>query len=139
MEEKNINIEIGLRLREVRSIFNEGTKLSSEQFGYLLNETRDKILNYELGRAAVPLRVLIELYKRGISPIYLLTGDGDIFAQNTQGKILKERIAEKSRKTQNNAIAKDIKKLKLPQSEADFRTKVIKVAAGKIPKSTKES
>lgn len=139
MEEKNINIEIGLRLREVRSIFNEGTKLSSEQFGYLLNETRDKILNYELGRAAVPLRVLIELYKRGISPIYLLTGDGEIFAQNPQGKILKERIAEKSRKNPNNVIAKDIKKLKLPQNEAEFRTKVIKVAAGKIPKSTKES
>jgi transcriptional regulator with XRE-family HTH domain len=77
---------IGQRLRFVRSIFNEGKKLSTEQFAHLLGESRDNIANYEHARASVPARVLIELYKRGINPTWVLTGDGDVFTNNLQGK-----------------------------------------------------
>jgi hypothetical protein len=140
MEEKNIHIEIGARLREVRSIFNEGSRLSSEQFAYLLDETRDKIINYELGRAAVPLRVLLELYRRGINPIYLLSGDGDIFAKNIAGKTLKEKIAEKAKKNSpKHTFVKDVRRLKVVPEETEIKTLVVKAAAGKIPKSPKES
>lgn len=137
MEEKQINIEIGERMRMVRSIFNEGRKLSAEQFAYLLNETRDRIINYEIGRAAVPLRVLIELYNRGINPIFLLTGEGEIYAKNSAGKNLKDRINEKMAR-HAPATATNIQKMNIKPEEANFKTKLIKVAAGKISKSTKE-
>jgi hypothetical protein len=76
-----INKAIGKRLRLIRNIFNEGGKLSAQQFAFLLNETRDKIISYELGRSAIPIRMLIELYNRGINIIWLLTGDGGYFCQ----------------------------------------------------------
>jgi hypothetical protein len=140
MNEIDINQVIGMRIRQVRHIFNEGTKLSAEQFGHLLNETRDRIMNYELGRAAVPLRMLIELYNRGINPLYLLTGDGELFADNPPGRRLQRQIQEKNTipKTKQTYI-RNIRKLKINPEDYDLQTPVIKVAAGKIPKSSKES
>jgi hypothetical protein len=106
----------------------------------LLDETRDKIINYELGRAAVPLRVLLELYRRGINPIYLLSGDGDIFAKNIAGKTLKEKIAEKAKKNSpKHTFVKDVRRLKVVPEETEIKTLVVKAAAGKIPKPPKES
>lgn len=79
------NIEVGRRLKLIRNVFNEGGKLTADQFAFLLGETRDKITNYELGRASVPIRLLYELFNRGINPIYIITGEGSIFAQNSAG------------------------------------------------------
>ena len=91
---ENLNKEIGKRLREIRNIANEGTKLSARQFAHLLDETTDKILNYENGRAAVSVQVLINLYYRGFNPVYILTGEGSIFADNAVGSGLKHKIGE---------------------------------------------
>lgn len=140
MEEKRINIEIGNRLRFIRSIFNEGSKLSAEQFAYLLDETRDRVINYELGRASIPIRVILELYKRGINPVYLIAGEGEIYAKNSAGKQLKERISEKERKInakQTSVIR--LSQLGSTESKEKLKELVGKVAAGKIPKSIKES
>lgn len=87
-----INYFVGQKLREVRHIFNEGKKLSAEQFAYLMGETRDRIANYESGRAAVPVRLLYALYQRGINPVYLLSGEGDIFADNGAGREFRQRL-----------------------------------------------
>ncbi|MGB9913895.1 MAG: helix-turn-helix domain-containing protein, partial [Candidatus Kapaibacteriota bacterium] len=85
---ENLNKEIGERIRFIRSIFNEGGKLSASQFAHLLGETMHKILNYELGRAQVPPSFLATLYYRGINPIFILTGEGSIFAPNRAGEVL---------------------------------------------------
>ncbi len=92
---ENLNKEIGERLRFVRSIFNEGGKLSANQFAHLVGETVHRILNYENGRASVPISLLITLYRRGINPIFILTGEGSIFAPNQEGKELSIRLARK--------------------------------------------
>ncbi len=117
---------IGRRLRLVRSIFNEGKKLSTEQFAHLLGESRDNIANYELARASVPARVLIELYRRGINPTWVLTGDGDIFANNSQGKQRRKLLKE------HNIDLNGIKQMALVEFEEHKEVKVLKVAAGKI-------
>jgi len=88
----NLIRDAGNRLREVRHIFNEGDKLSAKQFAYLLDETQDRILNYENGRAAISLQLLVNLYHRGVNPVYILTGEGDIFAENDAGKAMKAKI-----------------------------------------------
>lgn len=90
---ENLNKEIGERIRFIRSIFNEGGKLSATQFAHLLGETMHKILNYELGRAQVPPSFLVTLYKRGINPTYILTGEGSIFAPNIAGRELSQKLA----------------------------------------------
>jgi transcriptional regulator with XRE-family HTH domain len=92
---KTYSEEVGERLKKIRSIFNEGGKLSADQFAFLLGETRDKIANYELGRAGLPVRVLYELYKRGINPVYIISGDGSIFANNVEGNNFKNRVTER--------------------------------------------
>jgi hypothetical protein len=91
---ENINQEIGNRLREIRDIFHEGVKLSADQFAFILDETGDKIRNYELGRAAISVRLLRKLYEKGINPTYVITGEGDIFADNTAGDKRRETIKQ---------------------------------------------
>ncbi|HRT68142.1 MAG TPA: hypothetical protein P5216_05330 [Bacteroidota bacterium] len=126
-----INKAIGKRLRLIRNIFNEGGKLSAQQFAFLLNETRDKIISYELGRSAIPIRMLIELYNRGINIIWLLTGEGDIFAKNEAGRRFKQNI-----KFDINSKSEIEKLMKIDDADHDFP--ILKVAAGKIPKKSKE-
>lgn len=101
------NLEIGLRLKEIRNMFNEGSKLSAEQFAYLLEETGDRIRNYELGRAGIPVRLLYNLYFRGINPIYVITGEGSIFAPNSKGKELKRQIESKKSIESNMRLVKE--------------------------------
>lgn len=96
------NIEVGKRLRIVRNIFNEGGKLTADQFAFLMGETRDKITNYELGRAAVPVRVLLELYKRGINPVYIISGEGSVFTETPAGTEFLEKIIHKINTEQIN-------------------------------------
>ncbi|MCX8055175.1 MAG: helix-turn-helix domain-containing protein [Ignavibacteria bacterium] len=117
---------IGQRLRFVRSIFNEGKKLSTEQFAHLLGESRDNISNYEHARASVPARVLIELYRRGINPTWVLTGEGDVFANNLPGKQRRKLLK------QRGIDIIEIKELAKVEFEEHKEVKVLKVAAGKI-------
>ncbi|MBX3044134.1 MAG: helix-turn-helix transcriptional regulator [Candidatus Kapabacteria bacterium] len=124
--------QVGERLKKIRFIFNEGGKLSADQFAFLLGETRDKIANYELGRAGLPIRVLLELYRRGISPIYLISGEGSIFSDNNEGKNFKHRISEKVKSGWKfSQQSMDILYTALG-SEVDFSN--VKLAAGKVEK-----
>ncbi len=103
---QNLNKEIGERLRFIRSIFNEGGKLSATQFARLLGETMHKILNYELGRAQLPPSLLVTLYRRGINPIFILTGEGSFFAPNQAGRELKDKLEKyiEAKNLQNNTF-----------------------------------
>ncbi|MGE5478995.1 MAG: hypothetical protein ACM3U1_01050 [Chloroflexota bacterium] len=127
--EDNFNKLVGLRLREARMIFNEGARLSAEQFAYLLSETRDRITNYELGRSALPVRIVYELYRRGISPVYLVSGEGEIFAKNAAGKALKTKISARTAKVVSFAEA---------DAEPGNEFPAIKVSAGR-PKDKRSS
>lgn len=89
------NKEVGDRLKIIRMIFNEGSKLSANQFAYLLDETGDKIRNYELGRASIPITLLKKLSERGINLQYLVSGDGNLFNDSDEGKRLATSIVKK--------------------------------------------
>jgi len=91
----DFNITVGKRLRIVRNIFNEGGKLTADQFAFLMGETRDRITNYELGRAALPVRLLYELYNRGINPVYIITGEGSVFTETKEGIEFLAKIVNK--------------------------------------------
>ncbi len=66
---------IGRRLKEVRLFAFDGMTVS--RFAEILHEKAANISNYEQGKANIPNRVLVELYYKGINPIYILTGEGD--------------------------------------------------------------
>lgn len=84
-----IQYEIGKRLRIIRENYIiPGVKLSANQLAKMLNSTADKILNYERGLSNIPNSILISLYQLGINPIYILTGEENIFANNDNGRIL---------------------------------------------------
>jgi len=133
MEE--LNRTIGKRLREVREIFNEGGKLSARQFAYLVDETTDKILNYETGRAAISIQLLINLYHRGFNPVYILTGEGSMYAANSEGikmsnKIENKDLSDKSQK--KSANDKDISEINIERLIE--KAHAYNVAAGDILK-----
>ena len=86
---ENFAIESGQRLRNLREILNEGGKLSADQFAFIINESQDKIINYELGRSAIPIKLLYEIYKRGFNPNYIISGTGSIFLDDEHGQKLK--------------------------------------------------
>lgn len=94
MEEK-LAKGIGNRLRFIRNIYHEGTRLSSNQFAHLFNESLHRILSYEQGRSNVPVYFIYQLYYRGINPIFLITGEDSLFAPNKAGKELYEKIKGK--------------------------------------------
>lgn len=120
--------EVGLRLRQIREIMNEGSKLSSIQFGYLLDENGDKIRNYEIGRANIPVRLLYNLYKRGINPNYIIAGHESIFADNDEGKRLAKLTYQRNTKQE---IQNKLKNVENKYSHGDID---LKVAAGRIKK-----
>lgn len=84
----------GERLKIIREIMNSGSKLSSSQFAFLLDESPQKIRNYEMGRTIIPIHLLSKLYEIGINPSYIVTGLGDFFANNPKGKILRQNLLE---------------------------------------------
>lgn len=128
---ENYNLEIGKRLKNIRMIFNEGAKLSSEQFAYLLGETGDKIRNFELGRSALPVRVLYNLYLRGINPVYVISGDGSMFADNEAGVEFKRKVESKRK------FSGDVEIIYQPsdhyQIAAESKSPVYRAAAGVVP------
>jgi len=125
-------------LRLIRNVFNEGGKLTADQFAFLLGETRDKITNYELGRASIPIRLLYELYNRGINPIYLITGEGSCFAANKAGQ---EFAAKMLYRLENGYITDHKTIAMLSEFVSDFDSlkskqpvHVYKVSAGRLEK-----
>ncbi len=107
----DLHKNIGKRLRYIREIFNEGSKLSADQFAFILDETGDKIRNYELGRAKVRVRLLHTLYYKGINPTYIITGEGEVFADNQEGRALKSKIRKnkiKGKISNENGIIKAV-------------------------------
>lgn len=127
--------EMGERLRQVRLIFNEGTKLTANQFAHLLDESGDKIRNYELGRAAIPARLLLNLYRRGISPVYLLAGEGSIYAENEAGRKFQSIVeAKQSKMNELKILSNQLSDYDIDEQE----TIVLSVAAGKIERKAKK-
>lgn len=126
----NYHKQCGARLKKIRESFNEGRKLSADQFAHILNETRDKIANYESGRSQIPIRVLYELFLRGYNPTFIITGDGDIFADSIMGKRIKKLIEAKAKI--DKEAAKNYASLKKEMKhKAEFNDDVIlKAAAG---------
>ena len=84
---------MGKRLREIRHVFFEGRKVSTRQFAEFISETKDNIANYENGRAFIPNRLLVSLYLRGYNPIFLLTGESSMYADNEAGAALRAAAA----------------------------------------------
>jgi L-fucose mutarotase/ribose pyranase (RbsD/FucU family) len=154
---------IGKRLKLIRNIINEGGKLSVEQFAFVLQESGDKMRNYELGRAALPNRVLQTLHLRGFNITFLVTGEGDVFNNSNAGIKIKKIVNSKGinltelwesiyseinvdefkkaevLKLQKEAdkAAKDAAKenAKINQKEEKKQVKIAKVAAGNMLKS----
>lgn len=124
----DLNKNIGKRVKLVRHLFNDGRKLSADQFGHLLGESRDNITNYESGRAGLPVRVLYELYLRGINPVFIITGEGDVFADNPAGREFKQRL------NRRQVEISDVSGLKEVEFEESKTLGVITVAAGRIEK-----
>ncbi len=91
---KNLQAEIGKRMQDIRNKYYANTKLSAAAFAELLGESKHNIGNYERGIANVPNRVLVELYRLGFNPTWVLTGEGSPctkeilsdFGLNTQAK-----------------------------------------------------
>lgn len=88
----NLQTEIGKRLQEVRNIYNSGYKAGIEQFAAELGENKFNISNYEHGKANVPPRIFVALFEKGFNPVYILTGSGDIFADNENGRTRRNNI-----------------------------------------------
>jgi hypothetical protein len=130
--------EVGQRLREVRDIFYEGNKLSARLFANTLGETKDNIANYENGKANIPNRLLIALYYKGFNPVYILTGEGPIFADNESGRELLKTI-EKKNKLKGNIIAMSKPELSNVNIEELYeKFAEISAAAGDIMKAIKK-
>lgn len=126
--------EIGKRLRRIRNIFLEGGKVSARQFADALGETKDNIANYENGRAHIPNRLLIALYERGFNPIYILSGEGSLFATNTQGRALMEIFDLKKMQKRRNESSNDNDFSKFSIRDLERKVYQFQVAAGDIMK-----
>ncbi|ROL61546.1 hypothetical protein D9V86_05180 [Bacteroidetes/Chlorobi group bacterium ChocPot_Mid] len=126
--------KIGERLRAIRQIFLEGDKVSTRQFANALGEKKDSITNYEMGKAGIPNRVLTKLYERGFNPVFILTGEGSMFADNENGRLIEEKINSKKKKTTNIQNIREIDLSKLSLSELERKVLQYQVAAGDIQK-----
>ncbi len=83
--------EIGKRLQEVRNKYISSRKLSTLEFADLINESKFNISNYESGKANIPNRVLVELYKKGINPTWILTGEQSIYVNTINSAEAEEK------------------------------------------------
>lgn len=116
--------EMGFRLRKIRENFIlPGVKLSANQFAKMLDSTADKILNYERGLSNVPNSILIRLYYLGINPVYILTGEEYVFANNESGKRLNQKCEQVSKV---NILSN--------RQDSDKKFKIIKAAAKDLRK-----
>ena len=127
--------EIGSRLRKIReNIFFLGIKLSARQFAEKLGSSKDKISNYETGRPSVPDKLLVDLYKNGINPTYVLTGEGEVYDENSAGQSLKEKIEGKESEAGKVEL---VSELNLKEMSDEELVEFLSVAAGDIKKRLK--
>lgn len=95
----DLQIEIGKRIQDIRNKYYSNHKLSAAAFAEKLGESKHNIGNYERGKANVPNRVLVELYRLGFNPIWVLTGEGSPY--------MKEALSEFGKNTEHlNSTAK---------------------------------
>lgn len=134
MKKPELHKEIGQRLKLIRHIIRDGSKISAREFGERFDETRDNIANYETGRAPVPIRLLHGLFYFGFNPIYLITGDGSFFAPNARGKELERKI---SLNKKINVFDPEALKAEIFGETSPKKLPVYKVAAGAPKKSNK--
>jgi hypothetical protein len=132
---------IGKRVKLIRNIINEGGRLSVEQFSYLLGETGDKLRNYELGRAAVPNRVLQTLYARGFSITFIVTGEGEVFNGSPAGQRLKKVVAQKNIDVNQiwNEIYEELQYDSLRTDDAKARKRALRAKALEQQRLEKEA
>ena len=125
---ESLNIQIGNRIKAIRNVYNEGIRLTVEQFSHLLDISNEQLLNYENGRSALPINILLELYSRGVNPMFVLTGEGDALGNNDAGDDLREKFKVKNidyNRIINNALAS------IP-ADSTLSFQAIKVSAGKV-------
>lgn len=118
----NLQTEIGKRIQDIRNKYYSNTKLSAAAFAELLGESKHNIGNYERGIANVPNRVLVELYRLGFSPTWVLTGEGSPY--------IKEAMSEFGKNTQhkNSPVTTVINTADLSEQIKD----AVRAAAGDI-------
>lgn len=118
----NLQTEIGKRIQDIRNKYYSNTKLSAAAFAELLGESKHNIGNYERGIANVPNRVLVELYRMGFNPTWVLTGEGSPY--------VKEAMSEFGKNTQhkNSPVATVINTADLSEQIKD----AVRAAAGDI-------
>jgi hypothetical protein len=134
---EKIQNEISNRLKEVRTRHYETFKLSTAQFSKELEESEFNLQNYESGKASIPNRLLIALYYKGINPIYILTGEGDVYTDTPQGIARRNRVLKSISQTKVQSIAKlDISAMSI-QELIDQATQYTAVA-GDIMKLVQE-
>ncbi len=81
--------KIGTRLKQVRELLKaDGVPLTAASLASRLGVSRDSVTNYETGRAVMPVDILLKLYELGINPVFMLTGDGSLLADNPAGRKL---------------------------------------------------
>lgn len=119
---ENILLESGKRLKEVRQIINEGGKLSVSQFAFILDESSEKIRNYELGRTQISIVLLSKLYERGVNPTYIITGNESFFANNDEGEKLKANISKHQKMIDSKIISK------INRIEDEVKEKIINIS-----------
>ena len=135
---QNLHREIGKRLKYIRSIFFNGEKISVRLFASALGETKDNIANYENGRAGIPARLFLELYKQGYNPTYIISGDGEIYADNVRGlQLMKLEDSNKQKPNIKRIYKADISKLNFNELVEHYR--VLTAAAGDMMKALEKN
>lgn len=129
--------EIAKRLKEVRTSYFETFKLSTAQFAIEVSESEFNLQNYESGKASIPNRLLITLYYKGINPIYILTGEGDVWTDTPQGITRKQRVLKGSNVTKVHSI-KPLDNSNLSISELIEKASLYTAVAGDIMKLVQE-
>ncbi|MCX6155789.1 MAG: hypothetical protein NT007_16710 [Candidatus Kapabacteria bacterium] len=126
--------EISERLRFIReNLIVKGIRLSAAQFADMFDTSEDKIRNYENARSNVSIELLILLYRHGINPIFLLTGEGSWFAENKAGK----QLASDFKTSKNAGLITNLVKID-GSSLADRKAvRIVNAAAGDIKASIK--
>lgn len=129
--------EIANRLKEVRTKYFETFKLSTAQFAIEVNESEFNLQNYESAKASIPNRLLITLYYKGINPIYILTGEGDVWTETPQGIARKQRVINGRADTKVHSL-KPIDTSNLTISELIEKASLYTAVAGDIMKIVQE-
>jgi transcriptional regulator with XRE-family HTH domain len=86
------NIAVGDRIKQFRSIYNLGSKISSVQLAHRLEVEPALLRNYESGRSSLPLGLLLKIHNIGLGMHFVLTGEGLMFSDTEEGHRLKAEM-----------------------------------------------